>query len=524
MQTCNLCGSAISPEIGPPVLAQQGQVVCQPCWKKSGAAAPAAQRRPVTASRTAAVTGSARPATGSSRRTGATPAPSAARAGRTTGSSRTAAPAPRAAEAAEEGGETNVARHMTTRSQEIIQVGSTGLGRHAQKIVMIVMGVLVIAAGILFMVNKNKKAAEAEETARILKEADDGISAIVTAVQKYPEDFKRQLEVVSSVRDAVNKLQDADHKGKLINLENEIRTKQTAAKTSQEAMDLLTSAEADVQDPNKLDSVKAKMNSLEIRANTMGKEYGERVKKIKEAYSLMSVKKFADTARATKDGDISSALNAYDTAIRSIYDLVEKLPKPPPEMIEIFKAVLGESDALVEKLVTPEYEAKIPERDLLSPKEKSVWGNSDGIKWELKGKEMVVEGVEVPGRKIVGVFSAIPPVAEMWQDIILDVEFTITAGDSFTSMYRYLPGKKAYELGYKVDPNTGFQLNKNYHQIIRVVGSSFTQKESGNPDQSDKLGFSVSRTGGIGFALKPGTKMVFSTFKVKVLRTTAGVK
>jgi hypothetical protein len=224
----------------------------------------------------------------------------------------------------------------------------------------------------------------------------------------------------------------------------------------------------------------------------------------------------ARAARATKDGDPKAALDAYDKAIAAFIETIAPLgTRVDQPTIALYKELVEESDKLVDKLETPEYEAKIAERDMLGTNERTLWGKSAGVDWTFGDKKLEVSGAEVPGRKITGLASILPPRSTPWHDLVIDLEFAILQGDC--EMYlRYEPSKKAYLIRF--NSKEGYELNKAYRMTIRVKGSSISLKAPDQPENRDKFQASTSRTGGIGFGLEPGSKVVISSCKLKVLR------
>jgi hypothetical protein len=210
------------------------------------------------------------------------------------------------------------------------------------------------------------------------------------------------------------------------------------------------------------------------------------------------------------------ASRTYDAAATTLqHELRAGGGAPDAGAQRILVEAIAESDALVAKVETREFEAKIGERDMLSAKERAPWGASAGAKLTWSGREMSIEGVPIEKGKVTGVVSMLPTKAAPWHDIVLDLEFTILSGD-FEMYLRYWPDRKAYKIRF--GPRDGYELNKPYRMTIRVKGSDVSLSQPDQPENRDRIQPSTSRTGGIGFGLTPGFKAVISRLGMKVLR------
>jgi hypothetical protein len=92
---------------------------------------------------------------------------------------------------------------------------------------------------------------------------------------------------------------------------------------------------------------------------------------------------------------------------------------------------------------------------------------------------------------------------------------TLLSGE--LEMYlRYLPRKKAYRIRFA--PAEGYELDKPHSMTIRIRGSEVSLKHPDQPENEDRFHLTTSRTGGLGFGLKPGSKAVVTKLTMKVLR------
>jgi hypothetical protein len=225
-----------------------------------------------------------------------------------------------------------------------------------------------------------------------------------------------------------------------------------------------------------------------------------------------------DAAMAKKAaGQSAEALAASDTAvIRFAAALKEAGSKPDASLLKDYKELLKLSDSLVDQIQTPEFESKTPERDFLSEKERPLWGSSVASRFSFSKSVATIEGVKFESRPtITGVVSVLPALTAPWHDLAIDFEFTIVAGE--LDLYlRYWPDAKPFAI--RLSPQTDFEIGKLYRASIRVQGSRVTFRPHGQPEAVDTLGIAISRTGGVGFGVRAGSRVDVSAFKVKVLR------
>jgi hypothetical protein len=189
---------------------------------------------------------------------------------------------------------------------------------------------------------------------------------------------------------------------------------------------------------------------------------------------------------------------------------------PDHRLLRVLSDAIADSDALVDKVETPDFERRCPERDLIGRPERPLWGASPGAKFAISPRSVVVEGLPIEGRpKVVGVVSVLPTKAAPWHDLVLDLEFTILSGE--LEMYvRYWPDKSSYQMRFS--PSEGYELNKPYRMTVRVKGSTITLQQADQPENRDRFMVGMSRTGGVGFGLRPGSKAEISRLNLKVLR------
>jgi hypothetical protein len=225
-----------------------------------------------------------------------------------------------------------------------------------------------------------------------------------------------------------------------------------------------------------------------------------------------------DDARArAASNDLVGARESYDQTLGLFDEQILTAGRiDSRELVKLHDAALAGFDAFIEKIETPAYEGSIPARDALASGERELmaWGKSAGVAMDWTGHELVIEGVRVEGRKIVGVasFGLLPE--KPWRDLVVDLEFTIVSG-GFQLYLRYWPDERSYVM--RIDPSAGYELNKPYRATIRIKGRGVELSMPDQPVLHDLLGPTTSRTGGIGFGVPAGSSVILSSCKVKIL-------
>jgi hypothetical protein len=511
MQSCTECGTPITPAIGPPVL-NNGNVVCQPCWQKIGAEAQP-QRPQVTSRRSVSSTG---PTSSSRRQTSTTPA-----ARRSTGTREEAPAAPRSTRgtsrrATPSAAEPAAERHRpTSRTAALIEeVESSTTGDRMKLYVIITMCVMIIIAAVVGFMWKSKTERDAAAARAATEASDAALLEVKRIIQTEPDNFDKQLDAIKTAEPKMEGF--PAKKGELQTLQGDVTMKRDAFNTKKEAETLLAELTKEVEDPTKLEGVPLKLDRANKFGSSQGKEYLAKLKEIETRLTLNTLKRKVDAAKSKEaEGNAFDALSAYDDAVIQFNKYFDKTTTPEKPIVDLYKELLNESDKLVERTLTPEYEASVAERDLLSTKERGLWGSSEGVKHSFAGRELKLDGVPVEGKKILGVTSALPPRSTPWYDIALDLEFTILQ-EGFEMYLRFDQAKKNYRINF--NPKEGYELNKPYRMTVRVKGSTITLKPADQAENRDRLDPSTSRQGGIGFGVPKNASVVISVCKVKVLR------
>jgi hypothetical protein len=414
-----------------------------------------------------------------------------------------------------------------TRTHSAIETLEKSDPKRVNHIVIGLMVALILAAGIsaylAYASNKRHK----DEVELTRSTADAAMEKVRNALKNQPTAFDANIKLIDEQEEAV-KLFPA-YKSELANSKADMTVQREAESQRKKNLELLVQQETDVQDTSKLESVKRMIPNLEMAAQgNPDPEYAKRVAKIKSTLALNSLRKLSEEARAAEaaaGNDLRAAAAAYDTAIAKIREQLSNAPGDA-EAMKLFKDLIVRSDDIVGRLVTPEYEAGIPVRDMLTPKEARTWDKTEGARHQLMGREMVLTGEKVldkdgKERKINGLVSLVGwKSTDPWYDVVINLEFTIVSG-KFDMFLRFMPKSKYSQLSFDPnDPKSGYKLNTPYKMTIKIIGSRMDFIEEGGAEsvRTDQLKPDVSRVGGLAFALDSDTKLTISNCTVKVLR------
>lgn len=474
-----------------------------------------------------------------SRLTGSNPVPPDRR---PTAPSKPTAPAAPAASTA--GGQSDL--HKSTRSAVLVEEFEKSGGKdNTFKYLLIVCGVLVVGGTILFIMYVGGTAERKEREERARTDAVEAVDTLRAEVTKLVdgEDYDayvKQVDVLTAMCEKKREIvqQDGydiklkkDLRNRIDSMKMDLAGRKEVALGKKRSRDTLKEAEAAVESADKIGSVSLKLQQLKIAANNMDKEFVDRVMAIEGKLELNKLKFSLEKARADAGAasDAENKLRAYEATMDMFKDYFNRSAKPHEQVIAFYKEAVKDWDDLVIKLETPEYEASTPVRDLLAQKERQpggVWGGTEGVKHEWAGRELVIEGVAAMDkdgkeRKLRGVFS-IDGWSQKWTDLVMDIEFTIVAGE-FDMMLRYRPGQKPYTVAYQAGVG-GFNASEAIRMTVRIKGSEVEFEQQNQAKTGQRLQYSVSRNGGIGFAVPKGSKIVISRCDMRVLRPRGGTR
>ena len=293
---------------------------------------------------------------------------------------------------------------------------------------------------------------------------------------------------------------------------------------------LLRRIEADLPEEKKTEECHRDLKALELVAGTSSKDFRNRVgaaRRIVSIRRLETAVKAADQEAEAAGADLAKAISAYDAPMREFREDLKLYAPPrgpdgrpllPDQLIEIYKAMIARSDAIVAKLLTEAYIKAVPPIDMLAPSERGRWNgpkSTMAAEWTADG--LVLSHIpDAGGRRIMGVFALDGWTTEWW-DYEAEIDFEILEG-AFDLMLRYRPDGFVYYSTMVKPGENGVEKNRTQRLRTSVVGSTVTYELKGQKPMIDHLRPTVSRTGGIGFALGEGSKVAIKSFKLKLLR------
>jgi hypothetical protein len=337
-------------------------------------------------------------------------------------------------------------------------------------------------------------------------------AAIAAALDVIAKDPFNSVAIRKALTAADAKAKTAAAKNQVAALWAEFFARETKADNQR----LLDEIHGAVEDPARQAEAAELLERARLVAPSMDASFRYSLDVLAGTLLFNRVKPAFDAAKAKGEaGDPKGALDAHEDLIAFLAKELDRFDvKYRSDVRDLYKGAVSASDKLVEELETPELEAAIPARDLLTAVERGHWGKSAGIELAFDRPGLEIKGVEIPGKKITGIGSVglgTPP----WRDLVMDLQFTLVSG-GFDVFLRYAPSARHYMVRF--DQSSGYELAKPYHVTLRVKGSKVEMLEADRKPQTDVLSWNTSRTGGIGFGLQPGSKVLISSLTLKVLR------
>jgi hypothetical protein len=292
---------------------------------------------------------------------------------------------------------------------------------------------------------------------------------------------------------------------------------------SDASMAFINALECDAREPAKVPKPWIRLAEARRRASILGKHWEARVE---EVGAELAAKQIVDDAKALEAaGDPRAALGTLDAVLaQSPYRVLSYGRTGSATAAGVYRRLLAASNDLVARFETPEYEAKLKARDLLSPEEGGLWRATAeaGFKLEVGRAPlrsdrpgMTLQGTGDGRMANMGIVSVEPPREAAWTDLIVDLEFTRLAGP-FEMYLRYGPESGNYRV--RLDKPEGYELNETYRIVVALRGRTATLKRGDQPPESAEVRPGTARGGGIGFGLVAGSTVVISRLDVKVLR------
>ena len=217
-------------------------------------------------------------------------------------------------------------------------------------------------------------------------------------------------------------------------------------------------------------------------------------------------------------GQHDEALAAYDEAVVKFNkEFDEKGGTADAPTLELYKELLAESDKLVERVETPEFESSVDRaRHALREGARPSGARAPGAKLTPSGREIAIEGVDRSTRRRSSASSRCYPPRP--RPGTTSSSTSSSRSSRARSRCTSATGRTRRATLVRFAPSEGYELNKPYRMTIHVKGSQISLKQADQPENRDRFKVDTSRTGGIGFGMKDGSKAIISVCKLKVLR------
>jgi hypothetical protein len=398
----------------------------------------------------------------------------------------------------------------------------------------IVAGSLMLIAGVTYFIVKGKhEAKKAEEAARLA-----AIDAFVAEVKRLdphkPSDIERIIEMTSDEA-SFHLWKVPDH-----NAFDVVTAHVGTARRERERQKQLDELRAGIADleaicanasgksADDLAKARRRIGEYEVAGAELDDAFRLRVARARACIEQGYIVKLRDDAKAlaakgpaeAKDA-LTAMTKAEDEIVRMLDDAIKS--RKPQETVQFYqdqlKAIIPESDALVKQVFTDEVIEKTPWTDLLSEGQKQHWQNAAFKGWQIK--DGVLQGV---GPDLDSKVTAIMSVGDQlrWRDYLFECEYQLVKGEA-TFHFRLGASVNNNTLSFPVSTTGGvpFKANTPLNISARVLGSYIKVEfgdEEHTPYEEQEMRWTVTRKGGIGVSVPPGSEIKITKMRIKVLR------
>ncbi|MEK7449519.1 MAG: hypothetical protein AAB019_08545 [Planctomycetota bacterium] len=390
------------------------------------------------------------------------------------------------------------------------------------------------------------------------KAMDASLELVEKAVQSF-EDYAKEIDQYDANAKTIK-----THQENIKNLEKKIIERKGRIAQEDALQRTLEDVESKVANPDTIESVFKNIEELKKKGKELefSNDFFSRVEKIEKKGQEPYVKKLLANAkkfREEKPTDYDMARSKFVEVLKRARDLElylrqeneiavagEKQAKEPDNkpVNEISIKQIQESIAQVEKNVEECLEQikqigqakdaaeNPPEewRDMLDAKYSKLW-KKDGTFEASDGSDNSL--VVTVGKKKAGEASIYYIGSEyVWEDVTIEIEFTIVEGNGFTVLGRYY--NESYQPGQGHMPTFGapwgfsFDVQKEdagsgarYARTLEAIGGRLKIiADDLNPDDKNNnkniQDPRFSKMGGVGMDFKPNSKVIIHKFRIKV--------
>jgi len=404
-------------------------------------------------------------------------------------------------------------------------------------IAWIVCGVLVLGAGGTYLVVKGKQVA-AEEAVRIELDRQDrflkqcqGFDLTTTAGAEQLVAFTN-ADMIDGIKVGWQNADRIDSKVRDLIGKAQATVDRLAAQAAfAERVALVASAANDAGSKTPEEIKRARTTLKDLQESTEGQtdEMKTKLAEYRLALERVYVTRMWDTAKALEakgQPEWLKALVEYGKAEQACLDLFEKrVPDPTGELVkfagELRPRIYEESDALCAKLFTPEYINQQPWTDLLGGDMAKQWQDASVEGFDVSGGVLKATGPAASSGKE-GLVSI--PKQVQWRDFQLEVEFEVTGAQTqfFLRLLRRadnaVEGPK-FVIGKAADED-GIESGKRVTVIMTCVGNELrlAWPNGERTDSTTQVKYNLTRKGGFGATVPPGTSLKITKARVRILR------
>jgi len=277
---------------------------------------------------------------------------------------------------------------------------------------------------------------------------------------------------------------------------------------------------------------KARLSQLALDSAALDDSQIATVKELSVKLDRVLVTKFREEAATyaaqpttTPHQGLAEYAEAEDYVIKALYNAKKTKNKADEDSYTAtYKALLAESDAYATRVVTPEFIAGIPWKDLLSGDLADRWsksGSIPGFKVRIENGVLTVDPPE-PGCKQQGVLGIFDQKTDNLRHFVLDMEFAVEG--TVTMFFHVSPApampdnrqSMTYDL---VGGKEGLEPGRKYAMEATFIGSDLTIRfpDSGEMWSADPSWVKL-RKGGIAFLVPEGARLKITRMRIKELR------
>ena len=281
--------------------------------------------------------------------------------------------------------------------------------------------------------------------------------------------------------------------------------------------------------PDEVVRARRTVKELADGSDAQSDEVKKRIATTRMQLEKVYVQRLWDDGKAQAAGgpaNFRAALSAYGKAEQACLDLFEKKSPDPTGELQTFarpilSQIYAESDALCAQLFTPEYINQQPWTDLLTGEMASQWQDSSLNGFRIEGGVLQAVGPDANSGKE-GLVSI--PKINQWRDVQIELEFELVSGRSQFYMRLLRRADNAVEgprFSAKEEDNYVLAKSK-VTVVITAIGNKLSityTGGAGNDELNREIRANLTRKGGFGASVPPGTELKIHKARARILRS-----